>query len=127
MTDSEERFRQEHEQINALLERAQTQDPMRLPAALKELHNLLMQHCSREEAPGGLFDHVLQKAPQFGPQLAKLRAEHTTLLAELLELSYRRRTDEKMRHDVDAFRQRLDEHEDMERDLFAGLLPDGSS
>ena len=122
MSDIHKQTLEEHDEIKAFLDRVRGYDPIRMPAALKELHTALTQHCAHEEAPEGLFDVIGERAPELRRKIQQLRAEHTSMLAELLQLSYLRGTDERLKDDVAQFRQRLLDHEAMERELFKQAL-----
>ena len=58
----------------------------RVRAALTELAHDLRDHVELTEAPGGLYDDILAKAPRLSRKVDEQKAEHAALLVEVERL-----------------------------------------
>jgi hemerythrin len=83
-----EHIRESHRRLRSLLEAlGSARDPEGIRAALAPLPELLSEHFSDEERPGGLFEGLREARPTIEPKLALLHAEHEKILGALRALS----------------------------------------
>lgn len=84
----EDRLREEHqtiEEVTARIERAGGLDE--LLQRLEEFRALLVPHFLAEEAPGGFFDVIRERAPRLLAEVVRLQADHQALLREMERLA----------------------------------------
>lgn len=62
-------------------------DPDEIADLYQQLLQDLPRHLAEEEAPGGMFERVLEVAPDLAPEVEKLRGEHDALLRQLYEMT----------------------------------------
>ena len=83
-----EHIRESHRRLRSLLDAlGSAGDPEGIRAALDPLPQLLLEHFSDEERPGGLFEGLREARPTIEPKLAVLHEEHEKILAALKALS----------------------------------------
>ncbi|MBW2273016.1 MAG: hemerythrin domain-containing protein [Deltaproteobacteria bacterium] len=122
-----EHIRESHRRLRSLLDAlGNARDPEAIRTALTPLPELLSEHFSDEERPGGLFEGLREARPSIEPQLALLHAEHEKILEALrvisLQLESGEATDralEKLKDAASALITMLAEHEQGESKLTA--------
>lgn len=80
---------------------------------------LFGEHFQREEQPGGVFDTVSRRAPQFSAQVSDLSSEHGTMVEQARALRARISRDQREAIAAAAeLARRLREHEARENEIF---------
>jgi hypothetical protein len=121
----EERIRQEHSNLKALLERVEaTTDLSGLRDLVVDLRGMLGRHFVTEEEPDGFYESVAASAPHLAVRIERLLAEHAAFLADLDELVGRIESClagpvAELRRDAAALSKRIREHEQRETDLLS--------
>lgn len=84
----EGRLREEHQTIEEVVARIEGAGGLEeLLQRLEEFRALLVPHFLAEEAPGGFFDVVRDRAPRLLAEVARLQADHQALLREMERLA----------------------------------------
>ena len=82
----------EHRRIMDLVSRIESESNLSvLPAMLRELHDLLVNHFAHEQFPGGLYESMGAHGPDYHEDLKVLVREHCTVLSTARALVERAR------------------------------------
>lgn len=120
----------DHKRIFDLVGRLEEmQEPFDLLPALEQLHDLLVDHFSLEQFPGGLYEHLATRGHEHRDQLKVLIREHCEILTGVGGLVVRARaaglaTNAELREEIARVVEALKEHEHKEHLLAQSLLRD---
>ena len=101
----------------------------KLPAMLRELHDLLVDHFAHEQFPGGLYEQLGAYGSQHHAQLRELIREHCSLLSAaraLVEHAERPQADTRLLIEVAQLIELLRAHEIKEHRLVRRLQGDAA-
>ncbi len=130
----EERFLEEHRRLEDVLRHVGHAHGLgELARALKDLRALIEPHFGYEEAPGGFFEMVRDRAALHLGRVEQLRQEHVSLLRDVDRIGEQARAclagpvAEVLKQAADLAR-RLERHEARERELLIDAMnTDGDS
>jgi hypothetical protein len=122
-----EQLRDDHERLHALLARLRA-EPGRtgLSVVLRELHDRLIEHFRREEAPEGLYDAIGVCLPESRGRVGQLVDDHFRLVSITRNLAEESLSPgvatEALREQALRAADYLDDHEQRENELVKALI-----
>ncbi len=120
----------EHKRIFSLVARlSETGAQLDLVPLLEQLHELLVNHFSHEQFPGGLYEQLGARGAEHGDQLKVLIREHCEILSSISALVERARaagteSELELREQTARVIEKLEQHEMKEHRLAESLLRD---
>lgn len=118
----------EHQRIFTLVGRLEeTEGQYDLLPTLEQLHDLLVDHFSHEQFPGGLYEHLATRSDEHRDQIKILIREHCEILSRMSGLVVRARmagptTNAELDEDVIRAVEALKQHEEKEHLLAESVL-----
>lgn len=120
----------EHRRLMALVSLLEAEREIsKLPAMLRELHDLLVDHFAHEQFPGGLYEQLGAYGSQHHAELRELIREHCSVLSAaraLVEHAERPQADTRLLCEVAQLIEVLRTHEIKEHRLVRKLQGDAA-